>query len=868
MSRRICGPLSFFFVAGLVFAGLGWVTVAALRVEQEQRDSAAEVELGHNLRIALWRLDGRMLSPLSVEDSRPFQHYAGGELPTVYGPGSAPLLDAPLPDWMLLHFQVDSEAGWTSPQVMSPTLAMQCRQNWPGLNLRNVNHDKAALLDNLKAKFPAQQVTEGFAFRERSSPENVLESGLHLENYNPAPELLQAYPNLDSRTSAALTDPMTASSPDGVTIVVDGSTTSTPVNDYRVPLERFEQGAQQGVATREQNSGSTVAPTNPQALSASRNTTRGANELTNEYQKRLDIGRAATSDAKSASVYPLMQNSLATNGQFNYGSQNGVAVTQLPTLVPTLPNPTGTSDGGGMGANAGASGPVVPATSNSARPTLGSGTVDSREKESVISEPATTTPRSKDAGSERLFETWNWFGRRDPPSAKRDAEGAFKQQSEAKKLAEEPEDLLRQKQATDGSSLNFFSMQFQGEPQSQPGRGNRGLESSGLANELPATRLLPVVSAPTPDHFINGNLQPLTVHLGSMRPQWITAADGTEVLVFVRTARIDDRTVYQGVVVDWVRLEASLREDVSDLFPEARLLPVKDAATVSPERAMTALPLQLDPGSAPAPVPLGWTPLRLGLVLAWVAAIIAFAAVGYSRWSILDLAERRIRFVSAVTHELRTPLTSLRLYLDLLLSGMVKEEEKRNEYLATLNTESDRLHRLIDNVLDYARLEKRRKASSQESIRVTALLEQIKQTWAERCGADAKELVVISTLPPDEKVSTDPHLVQQIVGNLIDNARKYTRDAADKRIWLWAKPGGRNRIVFEVEDRGEGVPVNERRTVFQPFRRGDAADTKAGGAGLGLALAKQWAELLGGHLTYRPADGGTGACFKLELRTA
>ena len=109
-------------------------------------------------------------------------------------------------------------------------------------------------------------------------------------------------------------------------------------------------------------------------------------------------------------------------------------------------------------------------------------------------------------------------------------------------------------------------------------------------------------------------------------------------------------------------------------------------------------------------------------------------------------------------------------------------------------------------------------------------------------------------------------MVGQIVGNLVDNARKYTRDAADPRIWVWARPAGRRWVVFEVEDRGCGVPPRERAAIFRPFRRGAAADTKAGGAGLGLALARQWAEALGGRLTYRPADGGTGACFRLELR--
>jgi signal transduction histidine kinase len=356
----------------------------------------------------------------------------------------------------------------------------------------------------------------------------------------------------------------------------------------------------------------------------------------------------------------------------------------------------------------------------------------------------------------------------------------------------------------------------------------------------------------------------VAVHLGPVRPQWLTAADGSDTLVLVRTARLDGRTVYQGVVLDWARLQQQLKDDVRDLFPDATLVPVKAPGEVPPERTMTALPVQLDPGPAPAPPPAGWTALRFGLALAWAAALIAFGALGLAGWSLIDLSERRIRFVSAVTHELRTPLTSLRLYLDLLLSGMVKDEQKRTEYLTTLAVESDRLHRLIDNVLDFARLERRRSESSLLPAKVADLLAAVRDTWTDRCGADGKELIVVSTLPPEAEVTTDAVLVGQIIGNLIDNARKYTRGASDQRVWVWAKPEGR-RVVLEVEDRGPGVPPRERSLIFRPFRRGEGAETTAGGAGLGLALCRQWAESLGGSLTYRPPEAGTGSCFRLEL---
>src|SRR5689334_20306177 len=103
MSRRLLGPVGgpvvFFLVAALVFAGLGWVTYMALGVERGQRTAAAQTEIGNNLRVALWRLDGRMLPALGVEDSRPFYHYDSADPAGAYGPAATPLLAATLPEW-------------------------------------------------------------------------------------------------------------------------------------------------------------------------------------------------------------------------------------------------------------------------------------------------------------------------------------------------------------------------------------------------------------------------------------------------------------------------------------------------------------------------------------------------------------------------------------------------------------------------------------------------------------------------------------------------------------------------------------------------------------------------------------------------
>jgi signal transduction histidine kinase len=342
--------------------------------------------------------------------------------------------------------------------------------------------------------------------------------------------------------------------------------------------------------------------------------------------------------------------------------------------------------------------------------------------------------------------------------------------------------------------------------------------------------------------------------------------------------------VCQGIVLDWPRLQTLLAGEVRDLFPKARFLPMRQEVPPHPERTMTALPVEMDPGEGPqmdggndtepvlepdppppAPAALGWTPLRIGLALSWAAALVGLLAVGLGGWSLIDLSERRFRFVSAVTHELRTPLTTLRLYLDMLTGGMVQGEERRAEYLHTLNCETDRLNRLVANVLDFSRLENQRPRLEMSPVRLADFLEQVRATWQTRCQDGDKELVVVNELGPDASLVTDVQIVQQILSNLIDNACKYSRGAPDRRIWLRAQRRNRDTVVLEVEDRGPGVAARERAAIFRPFRRGRGADTTAGGVGLGLALAQRWARLLGGRLTLEAAPGGSGARFRLEL---
>src|SRR5262249_21709761 len=151
--------------------------------------------------------------------------------------------------------------------------------------------------------------------------------------------------------------------------------------------------------------------------------------------------------------------------------------------------------------------------------------------------------------------------------------------------------------------------------------------------------------------------QTVEVQLGSMRPIWLPSAEHPEYLLIVRGARVGGKPVFQGIVVDWGKLQALLRDDVSDLFPDAHFAALPPGEPARPDRAMTALPVEFNPILENLPAqpnqvdpeslaPAGWTPLRIGLAFAWGAALIALLAVGLGGWSLLDLSERRIRFVS------------------------------------------------------------------------------------------------------------------------------------------------------------------------------------------------------------------------------
>ena len=221
-------------------------------------------------------------------------------------------------------------------------------------------------------------------------------------------------------------------------------------------------------------------------------------------------------------------------------------------------------------------------------------------------------------------------------------------------------------------------------------------------------------------------------------------------------------------------------------------------------------------------------------------------------------AARKTGFVSNVSHELKTPLTTIRMYAEMLGEGRIKEEEKRQKYLAVIIEQSQRLTRLVNNVLDFSRLEQQRKKYNLETLDIVAETLMILEEQKPRL--EQVDMILEVDLPGSLMVhEMDRDVLQQVLLNLVDNAIKYAAAGGDLTV-TYRLPG-----ELLVCDRGAGIPRGQRERIFQSFQRlDDSLTTQQAGCGLGLNIARQLLRDLGGDLFYESRPAG-GACFVIIL---
>src|SRR5712691_5165783 len=252
----------------------------------------------------------------------------------------------------------------------------------------------------------------------------------------------------------------------------------------------------------------------------------------------------------------------------------------------------------------------------------------------------------------------------------------------------------------------------------------------------------------------------------------------------------------------------------------------------------------------------------------WTLALLAVALVGGIVLALraadraMRLSEMKSDFVSNVSHELRTPLSSIRVFAELLRLGRVESPAKVQEYGEYIEAESRRLSRLIENILDFSRIESGRKVYRFILADLGEVVAGTIAGFEVHLRSAGFRIVWEGFEAPLPRVSIDPEAIGQALHNLLDNAVKYSGEAKEITVRL-ARDG--DHAVIAVKDRGIGIPRDEQARIFDRFHRvatGLVHEVK--GSGLGLAIVRHIVDVHGDRIAVE-SDPGKGSTFTIRL---
>ena len=237
--------------------------------------------------------------------------------------------------------------------------------------------------------------------------------------------------------------------------------------------------------------------------------------------------------------------------------------------------------------------------------------------------------------------------------------------------------------------------------------------------------------------------------------------------------------------------------------------------------------------------------------LALIMFALAFYFVRESGREARD-AKKRVTFVNQVPHELKTPLTNIRMYAELLEDRIDEDDDQPRSYLDVIVSESQRLSRLIGNVLTFAASHKNKLVVRPVTGKIDDTVRSVIDQFRPSLEADGFEIVVELTGEGASRFDADA--IGQILSNLIGNVEKYAMQAG----WIKICAGrDGNKLAISVEDRGPGIPASAKKRIFQPFvRLSQRVADGTSGTGIGLNISRELARLHGGDLTLEPAKNG------------
>ena len=245
--------------------------------------------------------------------------------------------------------------------------------------------------------------------------------------------------------------------------------------------------------------------------------------------------------------------------------------------------------------------------------------------------------------------------------------------------------------------------------------------------------------------------------------------------------------------------------------------------------------------------------LTIMLFVLAVIVLIGLFAIYQSARTVVDLSERRSQFVSSVTHELKTPLTNIRMYIEMLEQGIARNQEREQEYFDILDSEGARLSRLINNVLELSKLEKRQRHIDLQTGTLKDVIDEVQSVMQEKLRQEGFVLRIESE--GSRPFNYDREVMIQVLINLIENSMKFGKSAARREITIRIDHA-EDRVNIRVSDTGPGIPRHALKKVFNDFYRVENSLTRSTrGTGIGLALVKKFVSLMGGTVTAENNEG-------------
>jgi two-component system phosphate regulon sensor histidine kinase PhoR len=228
-----------------------------------------------------------------------------------------------------------------------------------------------------------------------------------------------------------------------------------------------------------------------------------------------------------------------------------------------------------------------------------------------------------------------------------------------------------------------------------------------------------------------------------------------------------------------------------------------------------------------------------------------------------EIAKMKTDFVSNVSHELKTPLASIKAYVEMLVDGEAQDEKTKREFYEIISSETDRLHRLIENILNISRIESGVVKVVRQPVSLTSIVKQVLDVAAPQ--AKAKTIEIVERLAPVYyQIEADSDMIYQAVMNLVSNSIKYTPDGG-KVIVSVTVDERRGKVVCDVSDTGLGIPAEDLPRIFDKFYRVQANCKIAKGTGLGLTLVKHIIETVHDGKLSVTSEAGKGSTFSFEL---